>query len=357
VLALGVAVIVVDVCLSARRGLARRNPWDAGTLEWLARPRRENWGVRSVPRIGSRYPLWDEPGFMKNVDEGRFYLPDAEEGKRELMITSVLDAHPLQVARIGMPTVKPLLAAVTLGGVFVLTTFHLYAAAVVSGLAALGAILWWLWTGTGIIPEKPAKNAGLGEVLPLFAYGPGSAGWWAMFITMIADATALAGLLFGYFYFWTIHPEFPPADAPGITGPGEFWPMVSLALILAGWVLTIAAREANRRALAGLSRMALAVAAACMVAGGVAALAGPRTHDMDPALHAYPAMVWILAIWIAVHALVGALMQLYALARSLAGRMTAVHDGDVRNVTLYVHFLALSAFVTFVVLAFFPEVA
>ena len=37
--------------------------------------------------------------------------------------------------------------------------------------------------------------------------------------------------------------------------------------------------------------------------------------------------------------------------------MTAAHDGDVRNVALYAHFLALTALVTFPVLAFFPRLA
>lgn len=355
VLALGVVVIVLDMCLSPRRKHAPRNPWDAGTLEWLSLPRQENWGVRSVPQIGSRYPLWDEPEFVKKVDEGRYYLPDAEEGQRELIITSVLDAHPVQVARIGKPSVKPMLAAATLGGVFILTTFHLYAAALVSGVAALAAILWWMWTGTGIIPEKPAKHAGRGLVLPLYAYGPASSGWWAMFITMTADATAFGALIFGYFFFWTIHRDFPPDHAVGLTGPGVLWPMIALALILAGWALTIAARETNRRGRIGLARVALAVSVIATAAGGFAGLAGPWVHELNPVLHVYPAVVWVLVIWIAVHAALGSIMQLYTLARSLADRMTAVHDGDVRNITLYEHFLALSALVTFVVIAFFPR--
>src|SRR5690606_33713640 len=243
--AAGVLVVVIDLCLSPRRAKARRNPWEAGTLEWLATPEGEDWGVRCIPLIESRYPIWDQPNFVKNVDEGRYFLPDAEEGKRELMISTVLDAKPLQVARIGGPSVKPMLAAVTLGGVFILTTFHLYWAALASGVAALAAILWWLWTGTGIIPEKPTKAAGRGLVLPLYAYGPASSGWWAMFITMTGDATAFGSLIFGYFFYWTIHTNFPPEAVPGLDGPGVFWPMAALVLILTGWVLTIVAREVN----------------------------------------------------------------------------------------------------------------
>src|SRR3546814_9974636 len=43
--------------------------------------------VRSIPLIETRYPIWDQPNFVKNVDEGRFFMPDAEEGERELMIS------------------------------------------------------------------------------------------------------------------------------------------------------------------------------------------------------------------------------------------------------------------------------
>jgi len=76
---------------------------------------------------------------------------------------------------------------------------------------------------------------------------------------------------------------------------------------------------------------------------------------MQPTLHVYPAIVWLIAIWMAAHALVGVVMVLYVLARSISGRMTANHDGDIRNVTVYQHFLALGAVVAFATLGWFPE--
>jgi cytochrome c oxidase subunit I+III len=354
--AMGIGVVVIDLCLSPWRKRGPRNPWNAGTLEWLAIPKTQyqDWGVRSIPQIQSRYPLWDEPDFVRKVDEGRYYLPDAEEGKRELIITTVLDARPIQVARVGGPTIVPMLAAFTLGGVFILTTFHMYWAAAVSGVAALAVILWWHATGTGIIPEKPEKHAGRGLVLPLHSSGTASPGWWAMFITMTGDATAFGSLVFGYFFFWTVHAEYPPDPSPGLAGPGPFWPMVALVLLLVGWALTIAARETNARGRSGLAWIALAAAAIATIAGGVAGLAGPWFAGLDPKLHVYPAMVWVLVIWIAAHAALGAIMLLFALGRGLAGRLTPVHDGDIRNVTVYQHFLALSALIAFVVVGFFP---
>jgi cytochrome c oxidase subunit I+III len=353
--AAGVAVILVDLCLSPRRTHAPRNPWNAGTLEWLAHPRRdEDWGVRSVPLIESRYPIWDQPDFVRNVDEGRHFLPDAEEGKRELMITSVLDAKPLHIHRVATPSVKPMLAAATLGGVFIAMTYHRYVIACVFGVAAFVTIVWWLWTGTSVLPEKRAKHAGLGLMLPLQATGPASSGWWAMFIAMMADTTAFASLVFGYGYYWTIHPQFPPDAMPGLLPPGWQWPAFACVLVGAGWLAMLAARSANGHGLRLVACVALSVAAIATGAAGIAILAGPWLADLEPRMHAYAAIVWVLACWIAAHAALGVVMQLYALARGIAGHMTREHDGDLRNVTLYAHFLALQTLVAFVVVGVFP---
>ena len=86
--------------------------WDARTLEWLTEMPGESWGVRSIPEIDSRYPLWEQPNFLRDLDQGRFYLPDAEEGRREMLVTSSIDAEPRQCMRIPGPTFITLFAAI-----------------------------------------------------------------------------------------------------------------------------------------------------------------------------------------------------------------------------------------------------
>jgi cytochrome c oxidase subunit I+III len=355
IIAAGVAVIVLDLARSPWRQRAPRNPWGAGTLEWLAHPEDEDWGIRSIPLIESRYPIWDQEDFVAKVDEGRYFLPDAEEGRRETIITSVLDARPVSVIRLGTPSWKPMLTALALGGVFILTTYHLYWLALVCGVATLGMVLWWLWTGTAEIPEKPCKPIGHGMELPLYISGRSSPGWWAMFITMMADATAFSGLVFGYFFFWTRHEAFPPPEMAA--APGVAWPLVALALGVAGWLATVAAREIHARGGVAVARLLLLLGLAASLAGVPAGLAGPWLSGMDPTAHSYPAIVWTLAIWTCLHAAVAAIMQAYVLARSLAGRMTPHHDADIRNVTVYMHFFALTAVVAYATIGLFPEVA
>ncbi len=353
VLAAGLGVIVIDVVRPKKNvPHCERNPWNAGTLEWLAEmPPDQAWGVRSIPEIDSRYPLWDQPNLLRDVDEGRFYLPDAEELQRETLVSSTIDARPTQCLRVPGPTFLAFWSALFTGGVFILATFHMWWPALASGVLAFGFIIAWLWTGTAIIPEKEHKDVGLGLKLPLYQSGPSSVGWWAMFITMLGDMTAYVGLVFGYFFYWAGHDPFPPE---GATGPGVLWPAVSLALLSAAWLLTLLARRWNRQDRTGLFYAAILGSGALTIAGGAALVAAPIVTDMDPVTHVYPAIVWVLVLWTAGHVALGLVMQLYCAARRLAGRMDARHEIDIANTTLYWHFLAITFVTTIAVIAGFP---
>ena len=351
-LGIGFLIIVWDLVRPKKREpFAPRNLWKAGTLEWMPQMPAEPWGVRSIPEIDSRYPLWDQPNFLRDVDEGRFYLPDAEEGKRETLVTSVIDARPVQCLRLPGPSFIPAVAAITLGGFFILGTFYFWNLALLSTVLAIGAIWYWLWVGTAVVPEKAEKDVGLGLKLPLYVSGPDSVGWWAMFITMLAMMTAFVSLVFAYFFYWTIHEDFPPASA---RGPGVFWPCVAGAFLLGSWALTLLARRWNIMDRAGLFCGAIIVAIGLALAGGAAILAGPFYTGLDPKSHVYASIVWLLAIWCALHAAVGALMQLYCLARRVAGCMTVRHDIDITNVALFWHFVAVTIVITVAVIAGFP---
>ncbi|RUM95212.1 cytochrome c oxidase subunit I [Pseudaminobacter arsenicus] len=350
IFAAGVLVVVIDVLRPkhhAPRG--ETNPWNAGTLEWISEPE-ENWGVRSIPIITSRYPLWDQKNLASEINEGRFYLPDAQEGYRETLVTSVLDAEPLQCLRVGGTSYVTIVSAASLGAVFIALTFHWWITALICGVVTCAAIIYWLWTGTAEIPEKPRKDVGLGLILPLYVSGPSSVGWWAMFITMVGDGTAFASLVFGYFFYWTIHDDF----TAGLAGPGSFWPMVALALFLAAWLALLTARTLNDRGQPFAMRLSLMAALFLTAGGSAAGFMGPWSHAMAPTAHIYPAIVWILVIWMLAHAAVGLMMQVYCLARSLTGRLTDEYDMDLRNVVLYWHFLSITAVVTFAVIGLFP---
>jgi cytochrome c oxidase subunit I+III len=355
VLAFGIAVVAWDVVRPKRKEpYSERNPWNAGTLEWAQEMPGKPWGIRSIPEIDSRYPLWDQPNLPRDIDQGRFYLPDAEEGLRETLVTTVIDAKPVQVQRLPGPSFLPLLSALTVGGFFIFGTFHRWGLAAASLVLSVFVIAFWLWTGTAHVPEKERKNAGLGLTLPLYESGSASVGWWGLLVTMLADITAFLCIVFGYFFFWSIHEDFPP-DASA--GPGFFWPALSAVLLFGAWGLTVRARSWNRNDRAASFFGGLAVAIALAVAGAAALLAGPWATDLDPKSHAYPATVWLLAAWTVLHVAVGVVLQLFCLASRFAGRMTARHDLDMSLTGLYWHFTLLTAGLTVLTIAGFPLVS
>ena len=100
-------------------------------------------------------------------------------------------------------------AAIATGGFFIGATFHAWAVTAISGGLAFALILCWLWT-TAERPVRNARDAGCGFVLPVYVSGPQSVGWWAMFITVLADGTAFVSVVFGYFFYWTGAPTWPP---------------------------------------------------------------------------------------------------------------------------------------------------
>lgn len=355
ILAAGIALLLYDALRTAfRRGITERDPWRAGTLEWMTEAPPPAWGVRSIPIISSRYPLWDQPNLVRDVEAGAFYLPDAPEGRRETLVTSSLDAQPQQCLRVPGPTFLTLWAAIFTGGAFILPVFGQYLGAAASGVIAIALIVAWLWTGTAEIPEADTKDVGRGLAVPLYAAGSASVGWWAMFITMIGDMAAFASLVFGYFFFWTVHPDFPPGPE---AGPARGWMLLALTSGVAGWLTTLLARRLNRRERSGAFCIAIGFAAVLSTVAVGALLGAPRTAEMDPTAHVYPATVWLLSGWAAFHVAVGVLMQLYCLARRATGRMTARYDIDIHNVALYWHFVAITIGVTVAVLAGFPLVS
>lgn len=352
ILGAGLLVLLWDILRpKSKQPYSERNPWGAGTMEWAMKIPDRMWGVRSIPLIKTRYPLWDQPNFIDDIDHGKFYLPDAEEEMRETLITSSLDAHPIQCMRVPGPTFITHLAALFSGGFFIFATYHWWIPTIISGVLAVVFIIYWLWTGTAWIPEKDEKDVGMGVSLPIYNSGPLAAGWWAMFITMLADLTAFISLIFGYFFYWTVQDHFPPEEN---VGPEFFWPLSGAGLLLVSWILTKLSQQWNRENKSKRFYLSLLSASLLSLGGAAAFLAGPWVHKMDPTVHVYQAIVWILVIWTALHAVLGSLMQVYCLARRMAGKMTSRYDADITNVSLYECFMAVTGVITALVISGFP---
>lgn len=98
-IATDVLVFLFDLALNFRPTAQQnaRNAWNSGSLEWLPTA---NYGVRSIPQITTREPLWRQPNLAEEVHAGRYYLPGTATGSRETIVTSAIEARPQYVLQL-----------------------------------------------------------------------------------------------------------------------------------------------------------------------------------------------------------------------------------------------------------------
>ena len=207
--------------------------------------RSTTYGTRSIPRIESREPLWDNPGLRQEVDTGQHYLPGLVTGTRETIVTSPRSARPEYILRLPGPSWLPFVAGVGTAAFFFLLTLKFFVAAGLAAAITLFGILRWAWASDPA-PGGELHDIGDGIRLPDAMTGPRSHAWWAMIVLLIVDGAILASLLFGWFYLAAGAAEWPPA--------GGAAPAIGLSALAAlGWVSGSAAIEYAGRQLRGES--------------------------------------------------------------------------------------------------------
>jgi cytochrome c oxidase subunit I+III len=94
-----------------RGAVAGDNPWDADTLEWATASPPPAYNFRHVPVVGGRYPLWD---WRERAAGEMPVATGLRDDRREILVTSVLDAQPQTIVVLPGPTPWPFYAALAI---------------------------------------------------------------------------------------------------------------------------------------------------------------------------------------------------------------------------------------------------
>ena len=106
VIALGGVLFLINVFWSRKAGqIAGDNPWNAGTLEWAAASPPENYNFDYLPVLTSRYPLWVPK-------EDLTVVTGLRNDRREVLVTTLMDAKPHHRYVLPGPSIWPLLTAI-----------------------------------------------------------------------------------------------------------------------------------------------------------------------------------------------------------------------------------------------------
>jgi cytochrome c oxidase subunit I+III len=136
-LALGGALLLYNVIHSLVAGDAvADNPWNADSLEWATTSPPPPYNFAEIPVVEGRHALWDRSDEAPVVVGLRSDL-------REVLVTDVMDAHPIHRMDMPDPSIWPFLAAVATSGMLIGTIFTPWAVVYGTVPATITAIGWF----------------------------------------------------------------------------------------------------------------------------------------------------------------------------------------------------------------------
>ena len=333
--ALGVLLCLVDLVRTLLRPeRAHGDPWHSDSLEWLPQG---DYGMRSIPQVASREPLWRHPALAQEVESGRHWLPGTVFGGRETLVTSPVHAQVRHLLRLPGDGWAPIVAAAGTAGFFLLLTVAWIVPAFIAGAVSVAAMVVWLW-GSDQPPPQPMAAIGEGVRIPATASGRASHSWWAMVILLAVDATIFASFAFAHIHVSMALDVCPP---PGARLPaGGLWSagLLLMASGLMAWAVhSLTKRRQGQQGRQGLLRLAVALAMATAVGALGLDLLTHVQAGLSPRANAWSATVAALLAWQGFHGLVLLAMGSYVLARSWAGRLRPDAHATLDNTALMWH--------------------
>ncbi len=244
VMSAGIAMVLLDIALHFRFGKpAKQNPWNADTLEWANTMPPSAYNFVSLPRIETRHPLWDDPNLPVTMAEGKHSLAVATHGRREMWGTDPISGKVREIIHLPGNSWWPLFAAMALAVVCISLLVRVYALAGVFVLIAGVFLLRWSWENGAHPKAAPDADVSPGAP-PLHSRTMDGPGVWAMGTFLIANGSFFLSYLFGWFYLWTVSPEWSMPD----TSPLSLVGLVVAALAMtAGYIVMVKMIRGLRR--------------------------------------------------------------------------------------------------------------
>jgi cytochrome c oxidase subunit I+III len=354
--AFGVAAFAMDFMLGWWHGrrAERDNIWNAGTLEWATPVPVPNYNFASQPPVCQRDPLWHVPSLPQQMAAGEHYLGFARDGAREMLGTSPVSGRAESLIRLSTNSWWPLFTALLTASVFIGVLGEWYWLAILAAVGVLAAGLCWVWT-TGDRHAPLSLDVGRGLTLPIQYAAHNAPGWWGLVITLLADASLFASLVFGYFYLWLRSGGWPP-EGLSVTDP--LLPVAAAVALLASATLMRWALQANHDdAGAGRFRLLLIIASALGVAALVASLGVMLVQMPSPSTHAYASVSMVVLGYAAVHLFLALAINGFVLLRSLHGYASAQRPLEPRIAHAFWQYSVALGVIAIAVVHGFPRLA
>jgi cytochrome c oxidase subunit I+III len=245
-------LIIIDLIWSALYGeVASDNPWGADTLEWSVPSPPPTYGFLMPPTVVSRHPLWHS----KATQAAETHDAAEHHAARELysrpldwratLVTDSVFGIPQAIQSLPGPTYTPLVSAIGLLIAALAILAKVYLLAIVGLIVLVAGLARWMVPSEAqleLIKEDPFYQQ---ASLPIDPSGSRSVSWWAMIGWIVIEASALAALLYSYFYVLLYADAWPQS---GAAAPAAGWFTLALGaqLLAAGTLVLVRWLDHNR---------------------------------------------------------------------------------------------------------------
>lgn len=233
ILASGVLVFVYNYFWSLRHGEdAGPNPWGGDSLEWATDSPAPNFAFSKLPIVRSRHPLWDQDDLNKGEAKTEKLLDGLANWPttwRAAMITTTIDARPVEIFRVSGPSLWPVVAAVGLVTIFGSEIFSLRMVSLLGLIVLVVAVIGWNWPSETPTSDEEERAFEAEFGIPVRTYGSRVVSRSAMLLFILLISIAAMSFLFSYFYI-RVESDMWPQD--NIPLPNLLWVGVGTLLIL-----------------------------------------------------------------------------------------------------------------------------
>lgn len=363
-----VAIFLGNLVYSLRRGeRAGADPWGADSLEWSTASPPINHGFTRIPVVRSRHPLWDEEKDVPDAappaeasTDGYGYSDRLSQAMvqwpykwRAALVTSTVDAKPVEIFRVATPSVWPFIAAVGMGIVFASEVFNLHLAAL-GGLGIIFiSVVAWNWPDKPVMTEAEEEAFERRYNIPVRPHGSRTVDRGAMLLGIVITLIILSTLVFSYLYIRLQNPVWPPS---GFEVPDPLLPVISVGLMLVSagvmfWTRRKIQQGANNWLKIGLLGTLLLGAAAFAVQ-----IVPFRQLSFSWQEHAFGSIFYVMAWYGFAILVIAMVMNVMVQVWTYMGRYSAKNHVGVSNLTYFWIAAAAIWMVVFVILYVGPRV-
>lgn len=345
----GFGLFFVDILLQIRHGRSfRRNPWKAGTLEWAQPTPPTSYGFASLPRVKSRDPLHDDPNLPAKLAAGEGYLARVKDDRMETLGVDMVHARPQTILVLPNADFTPLWTSLCLAFFFGMMLAGQYA---IAPLGFVGvAFFGWRWAASMALREDPVpEEVRPGERLPLHFATRATTPFWGTIFLLVADAVLFGSLLFGSIFLAAFGPNWPDTLTPL---PGVYGIVAALGVFVTAIAAQVSLAAMIRRGAVVTGLVAQSVAAIAAAVTAIALLLFLLLDAPAPTVHAEGAVVGALAVYVAIHALIGVLISAFAVVQTIRGYASPVRALPFEIAAAWQTYLAITGLLALATLYF-----